>query len=675
MASSPYRLALGLSALACAALPGAGCSSHKAPSAEAVFVVPASLSELEGARFYDHPFPSDLRREADGSVRYEGFHNPFQLKLLDAYIRTSKGLLPGFSPAAAGHLRFKDAIDPASLPADPTASLSPGASVQLVDVDPASPEVGTRKLVQTRWRATEGIYVPARTLAVMPALGYPLRPKTTYAIVVTTALRAQGGGDVVPSADLQEILGARPGTPRTAKLRDMWAKPIEALEKAGVPRARIAHLAVFTTGDPTGELLRVADHAKKAVPAPQIKDLTPAKETKTHDVYEGHYGPVPSYQAGALPFSQNGDGGGFAFEPDGTPKVASTFDMRFTLVIPKATACPEPPNGYPIVLYAHGTGGDFRSLTTENVAATLAGQCLAAMGTDQIFHGVRPGAPPPGPNQDGDTELLFFNLNNLTAARTNNRQSGIDVLMQARAVRDGKLEVPETASRTQKRIKIDASRMTFFGHSQGGLNGPLYLAIDDSARGGVLSGAGSFISVAVLAKTKPQPSVAAAFQTLLSLKTDEEKAELDMFHPVSALIQALIDTTDPAHYMRLIVKEPRPGFAPKSVLMTEGIAEDGTGDNYTPPLATEAGAVALGLPLLQPAVRDVEIAAWSKLEPVALPQRGNLANGRATGGLAQFAPSGTSDGHFVVFTVPEARALYSKFLRTLSDDGKGQLGN
>ena len=61
-------------------------------------------------------------------------------------------------------------------------------------------------------------------------------------------------------------------------------------------------------------------------------------------------------------------------------------------------------------------------------AQTLAEQCIASMGVDQIFHGARPGAPA-SPN---DVELLFFNFQNVEAARTNGRQSAIDEVQRAR---------------------------------------------------------------------------------------------------------------------------------------------------------------------------------------------------------------------------------------------------
>lgn len=661
---------------------GGGCGESgdtaNGPGVVAKFVVPESLEALDGATFYDHPFPSDLRRDPDGSVHYAGFYSPFKLILVDAYVKATKGLLPGFSPAAAGYVRFEGSLDPASLPADPPASRDAGATAFLMDVDPASPERGKRRMIQLKWQEEEGVYWLPRTLGFAPATGYPLAPKTRYAFVVTRRARGAGGAKVSPSRELEEVLGLSPATARTQALAAQWRPAIEELGKAGVPAGDVAHLTVFTTNDPTAELLVVADHAKKEVPAPTATGWTARENKADYDVYEGSYGPVPSYQDGKLPFSQIADGGGFKLDAGGKPVVAGTFSMRFSMVVPKEAACPEPAAGYPIALYAHGTGGDYRSVVDEggSVGRELAKKCIASMGVDQIFHGARPGAPPDSdPNKEGNIQLLFFNLNNPVAARTNNRQSAIDVVMQARLFEGGKTTVPAATSRSGKEVHFDPSRLLFVGHSQGGLNGPLFLAIDDAARGGVLSGSGAFIAVSLLEKTKPQPSVAGAVATLLGLNA-ETKKELDLFHPAMGLVQALIDVTDPLHYARFTIKSPRPGFAPKSVLMTEGIDGAGVGDSYTPPPSIEAGAVALGLPRLAPGTRPIAAAAWSGLGDLTVPAggtSGNLADGRASGAIAQFAPAGKSDGHFVLFDVPEARELAAQFCRNLADDPKGKI--
>src|SRR5258708_37950896 len=66
---------------------------------QSVRIVPASLDALEDTAFYDHPWPSDLRRDADGSLPVAGFDNPHLTVLLPQHVDATKRLLPGFAPA------------------------------------------------------------------------------------------------------------------------------------------------------------------------------------------------------------------------------------------------------------------------------------------------------------------------------------------------------------------------------------------------------------------------------------------------------------------------------------------------------------------------------------------------------------------------------------------------
>lgn len=664
-----------------AAVACGGGSSGGGAQVEALWVAPASLDALTEEHFFDHPWPSDLRRDPGGAIRVTGFYNPRELGLIREYLTAATGLLDGFSPVGSAYLRFTGPLDPASLPSDPAATLDPKSPVQIIDVDPASPEHGKRRAARLFWQRDEGVYWLADTLAVAPVLGYPLRPKTRYAIVVTRAVRAEGGGPVAPSADLEEVLGTRPATPRTDAARAAYAAAVADLAADGVAAADVAQLAVFTTNDPTSELFAVADHARKVFPPPQAAAAawTAKDHTADYDVYEGSYGPSPNYQQGKIPFAKFGDGGNFVLDAQGVPVVQGQFDLRFSLVVPDATKCPPPPAGYPITLYAHGTGGDYRSLVDErgSVGSALAGKCIASMGIDQIFHGTRPGAPALNdPNRESEIELLFFNLDNPIAARTNGRQAAIDVVQQARLFGDSHVTVPAGVSRTGAAIAFDASKLLFVGHSQGGLNGPLFLAATNQARGGVLSGTGAMITIALLEKTEPQPSVAGAVRAVLGLVRPEEAAELNSFHPILNLAQMLVDAIDPVHYMPYIVEAPRAGLAPKSIYQTEGIASDGTGDNFAPPHGIEVASVAMGLPRMLPGVRPIPEDAFGGITDVAVPAdglSGNLAGGAASGVIAQWPPAAGSDGHFVLFDVPAARAQAAGFCRNLADDPHGRV--
>jgi hypothetical protein len=647
-----------------------------AAGTQSLWVVPASLDALADTSFYDHPWPSDLRRNPDGTIHVAGFYNPFNTTLLQDYIQASEGLLKGFSPTASAYLRFTGDIDPKTLPADPTSALGAASSVQLVDVDPSSPEHGQRKLIETFWQQPDGVYWVKDTLAVQPALGYPLRPSTRYAVVVTSAVKAADGSVIQPSADLSEVLGLTPVEARVQSAHDLYAPTVADLGTAGVPASSIVHLAVFTTNDPTADVFAVADDVHHNVPAPVVDPTTwiARDQSAAYDVYEGTYGPSPNYQAGTPPYSTTG--GNFVFDGSGKPALQNTFTQQFCLVVPKAQACPMPASGYPIALYGHGTGGTYRSIVDEgnSFGNLLAQHCLASIGINQIFSGNRPGSPGTSdPNYESDEDLLFFNLGNPLAARTNGQQGAIDFVQLARLFTDSKVVVPASASRTQAPIAFDATKVLFVGHSEGGLDGPLFLAADPQALGGILSGSGAMITVALLEKTSPPPSVADAVKAILELKP-AQAAELNLFHPVLNLAQTIVDATDPVNYARYIVQRPRPGFAPKSILQTEGVNPDGTGDSYAPPHGIEIHAVALGLPRQAPGVHPIQEAAWSGLGDATVPAgglQGNLAGGKATGILAQFVPPPNVDGHFVAFEVAAAHAEVGAFCQNLAANPLG----
>src|SRR5205085_11535372 len=142
------------------------------------------------------------------------------------------------------------------------------------------------------------------------------------------------------------------------------------------------------------------------------------------------------------------------------------------------------------------------------------------------------------------------------------------------------------------------------------------LAGSKLARGGVLSGDGSVLAIALLEKSKPV-DVAAAMRLLVGLSNPDEATELNIFHPAMTLVQSIVDTADPLHYGPFIARAPRAGATSKSIYQTEGVTASGKGDSYAPPHGIEALSVSIGLPREMPGVKPVQEAAWSQLADVS----------------------------------------------------------
>lgn len=584
------------------------------------------------------PWPSDLALDPAGKVDLRYIPGVVTNGLARTYVEQMAGKLDGFSPAGATYFRFSAIIDPTSLPATPAASVLADASVQLVDVDARSPEVGRSIPAIFQFRIFASRYWPANTLAVAPAPGFPLRPRTRYAIVVTDRLRGGDGTPVRRDADFTSMLGDMVPA-RLTRAAEIYKPAIMALPEA--LRSRVVSMAVFTTSDPTEQFFRAVDVTLASARAPTVRTVMPSGSNEFYAIYRGTYGPNPVFQSGPAPYDAEGSGD-FVPGPDGAPMIQRYEEsIAFALTVP---AGPMPMGGWPIAIYAHGTGGDSDSFISDGTARALATQGIACLGFDQLFNGARtiPGGSPEG---------QFFNFANPLAARSNNRQAGIDLVQAGRLVRGLTLSSMVTAG---AEARFDGENVMFYGHSQGGLNGPLWLAAGQGPAIGVLSGAGGWLSLSLVLKTQPVniPGIVAG---LLAVPP----SELTPLHPAITLAQTIADPADPAHYGRFIVREPRMGGAPRHVFMTQGFI-----DRYTPPPAIAALATSIGLPLVEPVTHPDVAAPLADWPRVRAPFSRNLAMGAATGGWSQYDAPGRTDGHFVIFNVPEATLRSARFLST-----------
>src|SRR5690606_34549028 len=138
--------------------------------------------------------------------------------------------------------------------------------------------------------------------------------------------------------------------------------------------------------------------------------------------------------------------------------VQRTESVCLSLTVPKGASMPA--EGWPAVVFAHGTGGSFRSHVRAEVAGALAKASapFVVLGIDQVAHGPRRGESAESPND------LFFNFGNPAAARGNPIQGAADQISLARFAASLDLSAGDTGADA---IKLDPLRLVFFGHSQG----------------------------------------------------------------------------------------------------------------------------------------------------------------------------------------------------------------
>ena len=609
----------------------------------------AYFSLDNSAAFFDSPFPSDLRLK-DGHIDLTGFPNPKEIEMLDTYITMAQETLTGFGTNSPIYVRFTRPLDTSTLPATPEYSMAWNSSVYLVDIDELSPEYGRRIPIIWEFRMTETTYTPSNLLAVAPMWGFPLRPSTKYALVVTDSVKDYKGRSLGIPIELRAVLSWEVPHP---KFIEAWSvfSPLRYYLMDMSQNVRAA--TVFTTQDPVDELRRVRDYIYSEVPVGQLVDMTFSQTTANYYFFEGHY-TSPNFQKGEPPYME--EGGQIEFDLNGEPIVQRWETLRFALVIP--TKFSEPANGFPIVTYAHGTGGNYKTFIAKpgREGDVLTQKGLAVVGIDQPLHGPR--AP-----EGTEVELASFNFFNPYAGRSNFRQSVIDSFSLMRLIRAGGLTI--TAGVFPTPTSFNPDKVSFMGHSHGGLTGAMFLALDPYAKGGVLSGAGGGLSLTIILRISPP--ILGLLRPFFQIPNDED---VTTFHPIIGLTQAISEATDPINYARYYYQDLLTPHS-RSVFMTEGFI-----DWYTPPVTAEALAIAGGLPLIQPIVQEIPGLAILGLSTLNPPVMGNLRaeNGElVTGGIAQYEVPPGKNGHYVIYDVPEATARYADFLSTLAYTGSAQI--
>jgi hypothetical protein len=603
----------------------------------ALFAVPGSS---QGDDFYALPFPSDLRRDADG--RLDLSELPTNSAIAETVRQIAEQDLDGFGLNAAIFARFSGPLDPDSLPS-PAQSLEPGAAVYLVDVDPDSPTHGERWPVIASFREDGTQTMLGNRLVVRPYPGFPLADGTTYALVITRRLRAASGGDVEPSADFVALRAANGGDPVIASARTVHAPLLAYLdEPGGDERDTVVSAAVFTTQRAT-HVMPAIHKAVYGTPVPVARDITQTVMGSTFGIFTGLYD-APNLQSGEPPYISSG--GRVTIGNNGAAVVQRTEELRFALAVPNGEV---PATGFPICIYQHGTTGDWMTFFQDGTADRLTAEGIAVISTDQVLHGPR--------GAGADPSIAFFNFNNPVAGRDNPLQGAADAWSQQRLALG--MSLTDGGGRT---IRFDPERVYFFGHSQGGLTGPGYVAFEPALKGAVLSGTGGTFYLSLLDKKKPLD-----FYSLISTLIRDEPVDED--NPTIHMAQMAVERNDPVNYAPFMVRQLQRGpdgtmLAPRNIFHLEGFT-----DNYTPNRVIQAFAVALGADAVE--LPDAELHEGLALRGkmiLTTPITNNA--GSVTNVLAQYRAPGNNDGHFVAFDVAAARKQSAKFLGTLAATGR-----
>lgn len=641
--------------------------------------------------YFRLPFPADARLRG-GGIDLEGFPRPpYEFAaapelgaLVDRWLAHVEQDTPGF--AINGSVIFRSST-----------GISKVGGLTYVNVSAGHPNYG-KEISGLSYEAENGSgsgtnYLCEDWLAITPIDGVVLEPGVTYAVFLTNATRPSGGGEFRRDADLDLMLASkRPTDGAKIPAWDTFA-PLRAYLAGGASAAEVSSgdiiaATVFTTA-PHHDVLARGREAVHAGPLHAFdfhvceaagespcsaatgltKEERAARECGAPDpAFTEIHGrvTVPIFQEGRPPYAEIG--GKIQVDEQG-PVLNSVADVCFALTVPKGDA---PEAGWPAVVYAHGTGGGFRSAIDQGVARPAAQAGIATLALDGPMHGERRGDD----DDDGlvgglPLDQLVFNLRNPDSARDTPIQGALDLLTATRLAS----ELPDATWPEEPPTRLDAANLFFMGHSQGAQAGVLFLPREPLIRAAVLSGAGGNLIQSLLTKSKPTIDVGgAAYEPHVLLQAafqERPDRPLTAAHPVLNIFNTFVNRSDADAHSSLLRRAPIEGVPAKHVLLYIGHV-----DSYTPLRTAGSLAIGAGLeaarPLFTPPCSgytgDEKTAcgylSTEFLREVDLPASGN-AGGQTAVALMREADG--ADGHYVAFTATERDRIVAFF--TSARDG------
>ncbi len=645
------------SQLAYKAWPGATCEVAEEAVAKIKFQIPRA-ADPPSDDFFALPFPNDARLK-NGKLDMKNFPRPgvglLGLDSVDRYIKAIEADVNGASARPTVFMRFSRSPQIAQLESEGT--------VRVVNLTPGSPAYGLE--VSQVWRFSSGgagtgtgsRYICPRYLALR--ISGQLDAGGTYAVVVKGPLADGTNQAFVQDSDFAAMLGVT--APADPELAAAWTSHAPLRTWVADPRSELTPATVLGgtvfTVQKTEDPIKGLRTAVQTAPAPNlaVKTLVKCGEAASpcddgvttaekqrgclappvgaaFDEYQGLV-TLPVFQKGTKPYEGPEQGGVIEYEPTtGAAVIQATEDVCFSLTVPKGSM---PAAGWPVVVYAHGTGGSYLSGRTTWAQDFAAGVAVggdpvpvAMISYDGALHASRKGV------STRNVDELVFNFLNPVSARDTTLQGAADLFAMAKV----------TEAYAQAGVKFDPAKLYLYGHSQGANAAAVAAGFDPRYKTVVLSGAGGYLSLSLATKQKPV-DIKGALPLLLSDQITYASPDPILwpeYNPLISVLQMYFDRSDPVNFVQRIVRAPLMDVGAKHLLHIYGQNDTYSPDPTQQELGLAAGVASVGPPLVPHA--DLPI--------TPAPATANL--GGFTAVQVQLAPV-AYDGHFVSTQNPKGR--------------------
>jgi len=651
-----------------------GLDARPVPGTAVIFDLDADLGV--SAHFYDVPYPNDLRADAQGRTDHSGFPGRAGSRLLRpiaelADARVSSATTPFAYFRFDAPLAARDAAD--WIVADPAGPiLLIGIDAEHRDYARLFPAIASTPPVDN--------FVPTNLLAVAAPPGVILAPDSTYAFVVLRSLGDAAGAPLgVPDAFARLRAGLVPAGQLGARAAAIYEPLWPALRAAGVDLADVAAATVFSTIDVVGDLAALSDSLRLRHTL-SIRDLrVDPDDGATHERFCEIHGEttVPMFQRGTPPYDRDGQ---FEYGSDGLPIVQAEEVVPLVITLPRT---PMPADGFPLVMYFHGTGGTADQAVDRGPVTQPDGPRTPGLGPAHILaaHGFATFAAALPLNPERYTGPLgisgrpYLNISNLGAYPDTFRQTAIEQRLLLDALVD--LEIaPEMIAACgldapavgRDGYAVATDRVYAMGQSLGGQIVSMMAALEPRVVGAVPTGAGGYWSLTVLA-AEFAPGIPSDFLIASLLGVPEVR---DHLHPGLQLVQTAFEVAEPLVFADRQSLRPLPGHAPRSVFQPIAIDDPGFPNVIYNAMALASGNQQAGTPL-HPALQEaLALADRDGVLPFDVAANGRSLDGVPyTGVVVQYESDEFLDGHHIFAQLDEVKYQYGCFLRSLRDGGPG----
>ncbi|MCC6213392.1 MAG: hypothetical protein IT376_00870 [Polyangiaceae bacterium] len=656
-------LALGLAACGD---PGA-TSAPPLPGAVPGAQVRFALDAVARGAFYDFPFPSELRTDAQGRPILTGVPVAATSPAI-ANVLEIAGDQVGYPTVSTSYFRFDEPV----AEQDPWAP-RPGAQGEpllLVDVDPESPERGALVPVVAATLAPDA-YAPEHLLGVAPMPGATLAPGRLHAAIVLRALGDAGGEPLgVPAALVALARDRAPAGPHGAALLAAYRPVFETLDALGVDRADVAAATVFRTSRVVEETARLGDALiARGVPTLGAPALRPGRGTSAARFCElAGQVELPQHQTGEPPYETLGT---FELGADALPRVTRTERVPFVITIPRA---PMPTGGYPLVTYAHGSGGLSTQVADRGPVKELGGERTPGEGPAHVaaLHGFATfaHAHPLNPERlPGASDRAYLNFDNLKAYRDTFRQGHVEERLLLRAL--AALEIPPGAlagcdgpslPAGATTYRLDTTSVLALGQSMGAQYATMLGATEPAVRAVAPTGSGGHWGLLIAEGS----AVGSSSLIGILLGTNET---LTVPHPGLMLLEMAWEPADPIVYAPHLLRRPLAGHAARHVYQPVGEADTYFAEETFDAMAAAYGTRQAGEEVWPGTQRTLALVGAEGLAPY--PVRENVVGGAGlpvTAVVVHYRGDGLANPHDVFMQLPAARSQWACFFASARGD-------